>query len=188
MRRIRLCFTDNSNKPESSDWYRYRNLNTVELRSILFPYPFDPIGFEQKVASLQHWFTEDEWIFSKESSQYLIARLLLAQREHASRTAATIDSHSMSDVAIANFVKYVNDLPTGSLKRLLTRNSLLAEQQLYDMKLQAPNLDNSQLLSLRDNFLRLVHQYEDTSLAPRLVCFTESWGRLASGCEERKSL
>jgi hypothetical protein len=117
---------------QHNDWARYAELKPVELKSILFCWPFNSVTFAEKLTSLQEWFEADKAVFDPEASQLLIAQLRMAQMVHAKETQQPLPVINNETML---FVRFVESLSESSLKRYLIRNALLARQQLLDTEL-----------------------------------------------------
>ena len=176
IRRIKIRYPNQVAK-ESSDWYRYRELNPTELQNVILSFPFDTQQFESRIAALQHWFDNDNTL-DQCSSHYLIARLYL---EHYSHAKTTGQSQQIMGNIVGRFDNFVKNLPEScrTVQQSLQGNVLLAWQELYDQMLKNPRLGPGQLQTLRESYQNIVAQYEKSHLASNLPIIGSLYGRIA---------
>jgi hypothetical protein len=141
-RRIKIRYSDPAAN-DASDWYRYRELNPAELQNVVLSLPFNQLQFESKMATLQHWFDNDDTL-DQCSSHYLIACLYLEQYAYA---RLTVQGLQVKESIVSQFNNFVKSLPESSraVQRSVQGNVLGAWQELYDMKLKIPGLGSAQI-------------------------------------------
>ena len=176
IRRIKIRY-QNRILNDTSDWYRYRELNEAQMRNLVLCFPFDAHQFESRIATLQHWFDKDDTL-DQCSSHYLVARLYLEHYEHAKTTG---QGPKILENLVRRFDTFVKSLPESSrtVQQSLQANVLLSWQELYDQMLRNPSIGPAQLQFLQGRYQDLVTQYEESHLAKNLPIIGSLYGRIA---------